>query len=366
MPVIELRKSQRVAKGFIYVICIIGALLVYGLWQERIMSEAYGEHYFSTSVFLVFWNRIFGMAFAMIMICIMGEPCGARAPLWRYLAISVSTVLASICQYEALKYVSFTVQILGKSCKMAPVMVWGQCVFRRKYRCADWGAAILVTMGVIWFLLSGNIQPEHHHGSSWYGILLLFGFVCIDSFTSTFQERLFAEHKTSKYNQMLYINTVSSILSILILLATSNWGHAFRMMRWHPRLWGDISILSGAAVVAQWFIYSQVQDFGALAFATTMNLRQIVSVIASYCVYGHAITAMQIIGLCIVAAALAFQNLAGCLAEDKEKAPLVNKDGKEDPEQGVTISDVKRWSVKMLTKTGNACCVPCLGTRTAK
>merc|ERR1740138_559714 len=134
-------------------------------------------------------------------------------------------------------------------------------------------------------------------------------------------------------------------------------------------LWGDISILSGAAVVAQWFIYSQVQDFGALAFAATMNVRQIVSVVASNLIWRHhhMITVMQIIGLCLVAAALLFQTFTGCLVEsaaEKEKTPLVSKDGEKDPEEGITSANS---AMVLLRKTSMAaCCLPCIGKRTTR
>ncbi len=46
------------------------------------------------------------------------------APPYAYAAISLSNVVATFCQYEALKHVSFPVQTLGKCAKMIPVMIW--------------------------------------------------------------------------------------------------------------------------------------------------------------------------------------------------------------------------------------------------
>jgi hypothetical protein len=51
------------------------------------------------------------------MIAINGEEFSNTAPLWKYLIISASNVAASMCQYSALEYVSFPVQMLGKSFK---------------------------------------------------------------------------------------------------------------------------------------------------------------------------------------------------------------------------------------------------------
>ena len=52
---------------------------------------------------------------------------------WEYCAVSLSNVVATTCQYEALKYVSFPVQTLGKCAKMIPVMIWGTLMMRRTY-----------------------------------------------------------------------------------------------------------------------------------------------------------------------------------------------------------------------------------------
>merc|ERR1711959_701586 len=69
------------------------------------------------------------------------------APLWAYAAVSVSDVIATTCQYEALKYVSFPVQTLGKCSKMVPVMIWGIFILRKKYTLKDYMMAVAVALG---------------------------------------------------------------------------------------------------------------------------------------------------------------------------------------------------------------------------
>merc|ERR1719401_10944 len=195
---------------------------LYGVIQERIMSEPYGENdFFRVSVFLVLCNRLVAIIYALGMIKCKGEEFGNKAPLWKYLAVSFSNVAATWCQYEALKYVSFPVQMLGKSFKMMPVMLWGIAISGKQYGLKDWGIAAGVTWGVTQFLLSGEIKSKHAEAeSSFYGLLLLLAFLACDGFTSTFQEKLFKEHKTSKYNQMLYVNSGSAVVSLGTLLVS--------------------------------------------------------------------------------------------------------------------------------------------------
>jgi len=50
------------------------------------------------------------------------------APLSAYLSISVSNTGATFCQYEALKYVSFPTQTLGKCGKTIPVLILGNLI----------------------------------------------------------------------------------------------------------------------------------------------------------------------------------------------------------------------------------------------
>merc|ERR1719229_1423319 len=76
--------------------------------------------------------------------------------------------------------------------------------------------------------------------------------------------------------------------------------------------------LSGAAVAGQFFIYSQVKEYGALVLAATMNLRQGISILVSYILYGHTITAMQVIGLMLVFGSLFYKTYLDFKHKDSE------------------------------------------------
>merc|ERR1719174_352488 len=297
------------------------------------MSIPYGDPpvFFRDSVFLVFCNRVVAVIFALIMVAGKGEDYRNHAPLWKYLAISFSSVYASTCQYEALKYVSFPVQMLGKSFKMMPVMFWGMAVSGKRYSLQEWMIALAVTGGVTEFLMTGPISSHGDDGSSTYGLMLLGGFLALDGFTSTFQEKLFKEHVTSKYNQMLYINLGSCCISSFTLCASGRMTHAIAFAIGHPGFAQDAMTLSAAAVTGQWFIYSQVKDFGALVFAATMNVRQVVSILISYAKYGHTITLLQILGLGMVFAALFYKSFSGLVESKNEKKPLLEKKNEATP-----------------------------------
>merc|ERR1719230_855960 len=203
---------------------------------------------------------------------------------------------------------------LGKSFKMMPVMVWGIIVSNKKYGLTDWIIATLVTVGVTEFLMTGPIASSSDTGNSTKGLLLLVGFLVLDGFTSTFQEKLFNEHKTTKFNQMLYVNLGSCVISSGTLIASGSLAHAIAFTVANPEFAVDATTLSAASVASQWFIYSQVKEYGALVFAATMNVRQVVSIIISYIRYGSSITLAQIFGLLIVFGALFYKSALGVLS----------------------------------------------------
>merc|ERR1719440_2194127 len=103
-------------------------------------------------------------------------------------------------------------------------MLWGIIISGKAYGMKDWLIAAAVTAGVTEFLMTGQISAAHsNQGDSIYGLALLVGFLAFDGFTSTFQEKLFKEHSTTKYNQMMYINTFSAVTSVITLALTGGF-----------------------------------------------------------------------------------------------------------------------------------------------
>lgn len=311
---------------------IIGLLVAYGLLQERIMTIEYSGQLFEDSVFLVLANRLFAVVLSLALAKYHEEPLANKAPLWKYAIVSLSNVYASTCQYESLKYISFAVQMLGKSFKMIPVMLWGIAISGKKYGPMDWVVAAVVTGGVTEFLMTGPTESSTDTANNFTGFLWMFGYLALDGLTSTMQEKLFKEHKVTKFNQMMWVNTISSAVSLITLVASGTLGSAVSFWASHPSFMWDSTLLSLCSASSQWFIYSMVKEFGALAFAATMNVRQMISIIVSYVTYGHFITWLQIVGLFFVFAALLYKSFAALAAPKGEKAPLMNPENKAPPE----------------------------------
>merc|ERR1719401_3021298 len=119
---------------------------------------------------------------------------------------------------------------------------------------------------------------------------------------------------------MMWINGFSMTVSFITLIFTGKLVPSFRFAGDHPRFLVDSIILSASAVTGQSFIYSQVKEFGALVFAATMNVRQIVSIVVSYITYGHAISGLQVLGLALVFVSLLYKSLVSFMYPEEKKA----------------------------------------------
>jgi adenosine 3'-phospho 5'-phosphosulfate transporter B2 len=88
--------------------------------------QPYGveEEHFKYSVFLVLNNRLVSMSIAACVLAWKRLGVAPVAPLPAYAAVSLSNVIATTCQYEALRFVSFAGVTLAKSAKMLPVLLW--------------------------------------------------------------------------------------------------------------------------------------------------------------------------------------------------------------------------------------------------
>jgi len=177
-------------------------------------------------------NRCVSMAIAIVVLLVKQAPVKPAAPLLAYAAVSVSNVIATTCQYEALRYVSFPVQTLGKCAKMIPVMIWGRLMIGRRYGLGDYLVAAAVTSGATVFMLGGDVSSsasKHHKAgasTSIYGCLLMVGYLGCDGFTSTLQDKLFKGYSMETFNQMLWVTGCSAAISVVWLLGGAQAQHS--------------------------------------------------------------------------------------------------------------------------------------------
>ncbi|KAF5447018.1 hypothetical protein F2P56_032605 [Juglans regia] len=303
-------KESNLWKMVFSVVGIMTTLVTYGVLQEKIMRVPYGvnKEYFKYSLFLVFCNRITTSAVSAGALLASKQALDPVAPVYKYCLVSISNILTTTCQYEALKYVSFPVQTLAKCAKMIPVMVWGTIIMQKIYRGHDYLLAFLVTLGCSIFILypaASDISPySRGRENTVWGVSLLIGYLGFDGFTSTFQDKLFKGYDMEIHNQIFYTTLCSCILSLTGFILQGHLLPAIDFVSRHNDCFLDILLLSTVATISQFFISYTIRNFGSLTFATIMTTRQLVSIMLSCAWFSHPLSWEQRIGAVTVFGAL--------------------------------------------------------------
>ncbi|WVQ69626.1 uncharacterized protein L199_007846 [Kwoniella botswanensis] len=284
---------------------LLASYTLYGYLQEKIMSWSYDGVKFRSTVILVAFNRIAGIAVAVYMQRFhLGNSLKPHHPVYAYATISLFNFASTLCQYEALKYVSFTTQTLGKTSKMVPVLLLGRLVYGKQYRWRSYLAVLLVTLGAMLYMTtSSNGLTADSRSSTPRGILLLAGYLLFDGLASTTEAKLFQQshrRSTSKdsessngtrtlsqnelvYDQMLWTNVCSLGVSTLVVLTDQkrSFGNFLDVLKTPsgPRLLFDVSFLSLSASIGLIFLLTTIATYGPLHCSTLMTGRQFLSIV---------------------------------------------------------------------------------------
>ena len=149
------------------------------------MAHPFGGEYFDSSLFVLLANRALTCVLAGALCVGTGAPLAPRLPLRSCAAVAATNGLATWCQFEALRLVSFTAVTLAKSAKLLPVLLWvraaprprarpcgplgykhsravaqGTVVLRRRYRARDYLAAAGIAAGCALFVTTGNVTAR--------------------------------------------------------------------------------------------------------------------------------------------------------------------------------------------------------------
>uniref|UniRef100_A0A8C4N1G8 Adenosine 3'-phospho 5'-phosphosulfate transporter 1 n=2 Tax=Eptatretus burgeri TaxID=7764 RepID=A0A8C4N1G8_EPTBU len=308
----EMAESSASQQALRLVICIIGlqaSYLTWGVLQERVMTRTYGKgdstvgERFNDSQFLVFMNRVLAFATAG-MCCLVTQQPRHGVPMYKYSFCSLSNILSSWCQYEALKFVSFPTQVLAKASKVIPVMLMGKVVSKKTYEHWEYCTAGLISVGVSMFLLSRGDEIKHSSTvTTFSGLIIMASYILFDSFTSNWQDVLF-KYKMSSIQMMFGVNLFSCLFTVSSLLEQGALVDSLAFMGRHIDFALHAVLLSICSTFGQLFIFYTINHFGAAIFTLIMTTRQALAILLSCLLYGHHVHLTGVLGIMTVFAAL--------------------------------------------------------------
>lgn len=297
IPVTTPAGHSTAGECLLYAYCFIGlnvSYLSWGLLQEKIITQEYVSYemvdgrtvptapvHFRDSQFLVFVNRMLSFALAGSWLLVQSRLTDApaqrhRAPLFKYSYASLSNIMSTWFQYEALKFVSFPTQVLAKSCKILPVMLMGRIVSRTRYEFYEYLTACLISLGMVCFLL-GSADGATHRTSitTMAGVLLLTLYLVSDSFTANWQGQLFDTYGMGSVQMMCGVSGFSALFTGASLAVQGGFAESLQFAIVHPKFLVDCMVLSISSAVGQLFIFYTISKLGPVGFTIIMTVRQV-------------------------------------------------------------------------------------------
>jgi len=242
--------------------------------------------------------------------------------------------------------------VLGKSCKLVPVMLMNVLLYRRRFAPHKYLVVFMVTVGITIFMGFGNDKSKSKHSSSstssspyasLIGIIYLLINLALDGATNSTQDEIFTRHKVSGQQMMLWINVfctlLTSILSVLPLPyipvihpstdGKSELAGALEFIRTHPSIISPLAQFALTGALGQLFIFETLQHFGSLTLVTITLTRKLFTMVLSVVVYNHKLAPGQWLGAAVVFAGISVEAFvkrkdvhAKRVIQEKEKASI--------------------------------------------
>lgn len=271
-----------------------------------------------------------------------------RALLLRYFQCAVFITSAAPFGFAALSYITYPAMVLGKSCKLVPVMIMNVLLYRRRFAPHKYLVVGMVTLGITMFMGFGKEKPSkaQSNGSdlSMYtqliGITYLLINLAIDGATNSTQDEIFARFNVSGQQMMFWINLFCTVLTAVISVlplpyipvlhpshSRTELEGALEFIRTHPSVVMPLVQFALTGALGQLFIFETLQHFGSLTLVyvllfgypissdiltatvhrTITLTRKLFTMLLSVVVYHHKLTPGQWLGAAVVFAGISVE-----------------------------------------------------------
>lgn len=224
------------------------------------------------------------------------------------LLLSLTSIASTFTSVRSLRYVIYPVQVLFKSCKPVPVMLFGFLLGKR-YPMKKYVNVIIITTGVALFMGGGkssssksmNTSGGLESGSTFLGAIMLSISLCFDGATGAYEDKLMQKDHVEPFDLMYNIQLGKAIISFCTLIAINELPDFLNTLQY-----GGFSLilLGFTGALGQVFVFVTISKFGALNCALIGLGRKILSLLLSFILYKHSLNAIQVVGLTLAVVAM--------------------------------------------------------------
>ncbi|VEL35534.1 unnamed protein product [Protopolystoma xenopodis] len=172
-----------------------------------------------------------------------------KVPTKYYALCAFTYVAAMLSSNASLRFVNYPTQIIGKSVKPIPIMLFNVLWAKRKFPLHKYLFVLMITAGVVLFLVknpSSGSQFSFHIGEALLVLSLVF-----DGLTGGIQEDLRCRYVVGSYSLMLQMNIWSITYLSVAVLGTGEVSKFIDFVILYPEVIWNILLFSVASAIGQ-------------------------------------------------------------------------------------------------------------------
>lgn len=209
-------------------------------------------------------------------------------------------------------------------------------IVRKTYSIQKYFFILTIVVGVVLFTYREDFTSSENYFDSVYGNSLLGISLLMDGFTSAAQDLMRKNSKPSTLNFMIFNNTWSSLISIVVLFSTGEGTSFYFFCMKFPKVLIYLGIVVAMGFCGQYFISNIILSFGSLPCSIVTTLRKFTTVLLSIFIFKNNLTLQQWMATGIIFSALALDILFGRKkSTENSEAIGSNKNVKIDAENSV-------------------------------
>jgi len=272
-----------------------------------------------------------------------------RRLLTSYFQCALLGTFAAPFGFASLAHISYPAMVLGKSCKLIPVLIMNVLIYRRKFALHKYFVVALVTAGITMFMALGNQKSSKSKkdtvsagtASSIIGLVYLLINLAMDGLLNSTQDEIFVRYKVTGQQMMFFMNLCSAVLNTVLAALplpyipvlhpshgrSSDLFDALQFLQAHPKAVSALFQFAITGALGQLFIFETLQHFGSLTLVTITLTRKLFTMLLSVVLYNHKLTVGQYAGAATVFGGISIEALIKRrgikrVLQEKEKAEL--------------------------------------------
>ncbi|KAI5748826.1 hypothetical protein M8J76_002294 [Diaphorina citri] len=287
----------------IYALGICCSYLLSGVFSEQLLKGSYGTHaeHFSYIFIFVFVQVIVNYTYAHVLLCTVFKKDEDTTATKYYAITAFCTFMSMFLANKSLAWISYPTQVLGKSIKPIPVMIFSVIFGKQRYSLKKYCFVILVVVGVSMFMITKPSKDlKSTHISFGWGELCVTVSLIFDGIIGALQERMRHDFQTQPGFFMMNINKWSILYLGIAMCISEEVLDFFKFIQENPVALYYLSIITVCCAIGQTFIYLMISHFGTLSCTIVTTTRKFFTILGSIIIFRHSMTPLQWVATCLV------------------------------------------------------------------